>query len=123
MKIFPKGTTIDTTNLQPGELIHMEFSFYNMTSIQGFTSMITVMFAQTIMIWVFLNATKRSPVIKIRFIVTKLKNKKHTCRHVRVDVDGNLEKSTDVTKLLVYDLIIAMETAGGDASWINRKNE
>ena len=42
MKNSPKGTTVDTTNLQPGELIHMDFDFYNMTSIRGFTSMLTV---------------------------------------------------------------------------------
>ena len=50
---FPKGTTVDTSNLKPGELIHMEFSLYNVTSICGFTSMITVVCAKTIMLWVF----------------------------------------------------------------------
>ena len=30
---FYKGRNIDTTNLQPGEFIHMYFSLYNMTCI------------------------------------------------------------------------------------------
>ena len=36
--------------------------------------------------------------------------------------DGALEKSTDVTNLLVDDFRISMETTGGDASWINVNN-
>ena len=39
-KTFPKGRTVERTNLQPGELIHMDFPFYNMTYIWGFTSVI-----------------------------------------------------------------------------------
>ena len=49
----PKRTTADTTNLQPGELIHIDFAFYNMTYIPGFTSISTVVCTKTIMIWVF----------------------------------------------------------------------
>ena len=33
---FFRDTTVDTTNLQKGELFHMDFEFYNVTSIQGF---------------------------------------------------------------------------------------
>ena len=42
MTTLPKGTTVDTTNLQPVELIQMNFALYNVTSIHGFTSMLTV---------------------------------------------------------------------------------
>ena len=37
-----KGTTVDTSNIQPGELIHMDFAFYNVTYIYDFTSMLSV---------------------------------------------------------------------------------
>ena len=37
--------------------------------------------------------------------------------------DGALEKSTDVTNLLVDDFRISMETTGADDSWINGNNE
>ena len=77
MMTFPKGTTFEKTKLQPGELIHMEFAFYNVTSIRGFTSMIDVVCAKTRMIWVFTNASKRSPVCIIQFILTSLKNVQH----------------------------------------------
>ena len=42
---------------------------------------------------------------------------------MRVDEDGALENSTDVTNLLVDDFNISMETTGGDASWLNKKYE
>ena len=72
-----KGTTVDTSNLQPGELVHMDFEFYKVTSIYGFTSILTVVCAKTIMIWVFSNASKRLPVHIIQFIMTKLMNEQH----------------------------------------------
>ena len=42
---------------------------------------------------------------------------------MRVDEDVNLEKSTDVTNLLVDNFNIYMENTGGDVSWPNKKNE
>ena len=45
-----KGTTVDTSNLKPGELVHVGFSFYNITSISGFNSIRTVVREKTIML-------------------------------------------------------------------------
>ena len=39
-----------------------------------------------------------------------------------VDEDGDMEKSTDVTEILVDEFNIALETSGGDSSCLNRKN-
>ena len=33
MKISPKGTNVDMNKIQPGELIHVYFSLYNVASI------------------------------------------------------------------------------------------
>ena len=77
-----KGTTVDTTNLKPGEIILMDFVFYNVTSIHGFTSMITVICAKTIILWVLTTASKISPVQIVRFILTTLNNEQHPCKHI-----------------------------------------
>ena len=61
MKTFPRLTIVDKTNLQPGELIHMYFYFYNVTSIRGFTSMITAVCEKTIIILVFPTASIQAP--------------------------------------------------------------
>ena len=54
MTTFPKGTTVYTSNLKQGELIHMYFAFYNLTSIHVLTSILTVVSENTITIWVIL---------------------------------------------------------------------
>ena len=40
--MFPKVTTFDKNYLQPGELIHVFFAFYNIIYICGFTYIIIV---------------------------------------------------------------------------------
>ena len=120
---LPKGTTVDTSNLQPRELIHMDFYFYNVISILGITSILTVVCEKTRIIWVFPTASKQSPVCIIHLILTTLNNEQHPWKHVIFDEDGALENPTDVTNLLVDELKIPMENTGGDSPWINGKNE
>ena len=78
MTTSPKGKTVDTTNLQPGELIHINCAFYKVTSVRGFTSIITVVCEKTIIIWVFPTASKRSPVQIIYFVLPTLKIEKYS---------------------------------------------
>ena len=101
----------------------MDFDFYNVPSICGFASILTLVCENTRMLRVFPTASKRAHVSIIRFILTTLIKKQHPCKLVRVDEDSALENSTDVTNLLVDEFKISMETTGGDVSWINGKNE
>ena len=96
-----KGTPVDNSNLLPGELIHIELLFYKATNIRGLTSMITVIYARTRMLWVFPTASKRAPFRIIRLILTTPKNEKHLYKCIRVDDDSALVKSTDVTNLII----------------------
>ena len=97
MTTINKVTTVDTSNLRPGELIHMDFSFYNVTSIRGFTSMLIAVYPNNRMLWVLTVASKRAPVRIIHFIMKTLINEQHPCKRVIVDVDSVLSKSIDVT--------------------------
>ena len=74
MTTFHKGKTFDTTNLQPVEIIFMDFAFYDVNSLLGFTSVITVICANTRIIWLFPTTSKRSPVRIIHFVLTTLKS-------------------------------------------------
>ena len=123
MTTFPECNTVDTTNLQPGEPIHMQFAFFNVTSIIGFTSILTVVCANNIILWVFPTVKKISPVQIILFILTTLNNEKHSCKKVRLENYGSFANSTDVTNLPVEEFRISMETTSGDASWLNWKNK
>ena len=123
MTTLLKVTTFETTNLQPHKLIHTNFDFYNVNSIQGLISMINVVCTKTRMIWVFPDAHKRVLVQIIRFILKKFNNEQHTCIYMRVEEDGALGKSIDVTNLIVDDFNIAMENTGNEASLLTGKNE
>ena len=101
----------------------MDFYSYNLTYIQGFTSILAAYFSKNRMLWVFTTASKKSSVRIICSILTTLKNEQHPCRRVRVYEDGTFKNSTYFTNPIFDDFIIAMETTGGDASWINRKSE
>ena len=90
MTTINKGTTVDTSNIQPGENFHMDFSFYNFSYIRGFTSILKVVCAKTRILWVFPTASKIDPVCIIRFILTTLLNEQHPCKRVIVDEDGSL---------------------------------
>ena len=89
---FHKVTTVDTINLQPGELIHIDFSFYNVTSICGFTSRLTVVCENTRMIWVCPTASKYALFSIVQFIMTIPKNEHQPCKRIRVGEDGDLAK-------------------------------
>ena len=78
MTPLPKGTTVETTNRQPGELINMDFDFYNVTYIQVLTPMLTLFCAKTRMLWVFPTASIIPTVRIILFILTTLENEHHT---------------------------------------------
>ena len=55
--------------------MHMDFAFYNVTSIQGFTSMLTIVYENTKILWVFTASPKMFPVRIISFILKTPKNK------------------------------------------------
>ena len=74
MTAIPKRTKVYKTNLQPVEIIHMYFVFYNVTSIRGFTSLLTVLCENTRILWLFPNTSKRYLVCIIRVILRTLNN-------------------------------------------------
>ena len=74
MTTFSKGETVDTTKLQSEEPIHAYFPFYNINSIQYFTSILNVVCENTRIICLFPTASKRAPVIIICFVLTILNN-------------------------------------------------
>jgi len=55
----PKGKTLSTDHLTPGELLHIDYSFWDLPSIRGFTSMLLIIDAKTRMLWLFCSRTKR----------------------------------------------------------------
>ena len=79
-----------------------------MTSVRGFTSVLTVLVLKAIIIWGFPNSSKRAPVMIICFILETLNNKQQPYRHVIVNEDITLTNSTGVDNFLFGDFIIPM---------------
>ena len=78
-------------NLQPGDLLHLYFPFYNVT----FNSIFTIILR------IFPTLYKWAPGTTIRLILTTLNNEQRPWKNIIIDDDGALEKSTDVTYLIV----------------------
>ena len=118
---FPKGATVDTTDLQLVDLLNLYFSFFSVTYIRGFSVMFTVVRTKTKIICIFHTASKRSLFICI--ILTIFNNEQHPYKRMIVDKDGTLEKQSDVIYLLFDEFNLSLETTGGDTSWLNGKNK
>ena len=65
------------------------------------------------MLWILSTASKQALVRIIPFILTTFNNEQPPCRHMKVDEDGALEKSTDFTDLLVGKFNTSLETNDG----------
>ena len=79
-----------TDILQPGELIHIDFYFINITSIRGFTCVLNIVDARTRNKWEFRSATKRSPLDTIDYFLTQCKREGRNVLHVQIKV-ANLQ--------------------------------
>lgn len=62
-----KGHTHPTDNLEKGELLQVDFEFYDIPSICGFISVFTIIDANTRKLWCFRGPDKKPPVTKIYF--------------------------------------------------------
>lgn len=58
----PKGPTASTSHLLPGQLLHIDFGFWDLPSHRGFSSMLLIIDAKTRMLWLFCTSNKRAPI-------------------------------------------------------------
>jgi hypothetical protein len=54
----PKGPTTNTDKLSPGQLLHIDFGFWDIVSHRGFSSMLLIIDAKTRMLWLFCTSNK-----------------------------------------------------------------
>ena len=104
-------------------MLHIDFTFYNVTSIRGFVALLTIVDAKTHMLWVFATPNKQPPLRVILFFLDTLRREGCACRFMRTDEDGALARSSEFTSMLLDEYRITLQTTGGFASWLNSKNE
>ena len=99
----------------PCELVHIDFKFWNVVSIRGFTCSICIICAKTRFPWIF-HATDKSPPISIlRHFSGVLKRAGIVWRLVRTDEGSELVRSDDFLAFC-EDKKIIVQTTGEYAS-------
>jgi hypothetical protein len=117
------GKTVPTDNLQSGESINMDFSFWNIISHHGFSTVLTIVDAYSRFLWVFCTSSKKSPIHILRWFIANLRQEKIPLANIHVDEDGTLARSTAFDTFIRDEAQLNLETTGSYASFLNGKVE
>ena len=120
---FPKGMTMSTENLLPGQLIHMDFCFIEIESIRKFTCALIIVDAKTRKVWTFCTPNKRPPLATVRYFLTQLKQINRQAMNIRTDLGGELARSSEFCSMLMEEFQCGLQTTGGYSSWLNGKSK
>ena len=91
---LPKGVTLTTENLRPGELIHMDFCFLEEESIRKFTCALVIVDAKVRKMWTFNTPGNKSPLPTIKYFLEQLKQTGRQVLNIRTDPGGELARSS-----------------------------
>ena len=117
-----KGPTTDVSKHFPGFMLQMDFSFFNVESICGFTSTVVAICSATSYPFGFPSIIKRPPLDILKILVATLRNQYDKVAFIRVDEDGLLAISYEFLNTC-HNMNILVQTTGGDASSLNGKSE
>ena len=118
---IPRGPTIDVLEFPPGFMLQMDFSFFNVEIIHGFTSTFVAICSASSRPFKFTSRGKRPPLDTIKFIVTTLRNQDNKFALIRVDKDGTPARSYEFMKTY-HNMKIIVQNTDGDASSLNGKS-
>jgi len=116
---IPRGSLSDTTELPVGTKFHIDFCFFNVVSIRGFTAALIIVEATSRYIWIFPSRSKRAPIDLCLYFFNQMKRLGLPVIRVRTDEDGALVNNTEFCKMIYNSLGMALESTGGYASNIN----
>ena len=103
-------------------MLQMYFAFFNVESIHGFISTFVAICSDTSYPFGLLSRSKSPTLDTLKFIVTKLVNQDKKFPFTRVDEDGAPARYSEFMKTC-HNMNIIVQTAGGDAYYLNGKNE
>jgi hypothetical protein len=119
---IPRGKLVDCSLLAPFQRLHIDFSFFTVKSIRGFTSSLDVRCASTSYPFSFPTKNKNAPLEAVRYLITTLRSQGFQVNFIRVDEDRALANSSEFCQLIV-DLHCVLETTAGGHSENNGKVE
>ena len=109
-------------NMKPGQLLMIDFAFFNVPSIRGYKSYLSITCHATGYTFTYPTHRKRAPVDIIKWHILALNRQGFIVNAVRFDEGGELARSYEVNQLLI-SLNVIMETTGGYSSHLNGKDE
>ena len=98
----------------------MDFSFFSVEIIRGFTSTFLDIYSTTSYPFGFPYRSKLTPLEILKFIFAALRNQDNKVSFIQVDGDGSLERYSGFMKTC-HNMNIIVQYAGGDASSLNGK--
>ena len=117
-----RGPTTDVSKISTGFMLQMDFAFFNVESIRGFTSTFVAICSATSYPFGFPSRSKRPTLDVLKFLVTTLRNQDKKVAFIRVDEDGALARSSEFMRTC-HNMNIIVQNTGGDASSLNGKSE
>ena len=115
---FTIGPNIDVSKISPGFMLKIDFSFFNVESIRGFSSTFLAICSATSHPFRFTYRIKHPTFDIIKLFVTILRNHYNKVTFIQVDEYGALERYYEFIKTRNNTNII-VQTTGGDASSLN----
>ena len=115
-RLLPKGKLVDKTTMAPFTRIHLDFHFFSVTSIWGFTSSLAAVCSSTSYPFNFPTKNKSPPIAIVLFLLRTIRSMGH------VDEDGALAKSSQFCSMIIDENCI-LETTGGRNSTNNGQVE
>lgn len=119
---LPRGKLTDVSLLPPFQRIHVDFQFFGIVSLRGYSAALTVVCTSTSYIFTYPTKSKSTPLQLIRWLITTFRSCGHNPTFVRVDEDSALAECSHFCALLV-ELGCILETTGGYNSTNNGKVE
>jgi hypothetical protein len=115
---IPKGKLVDKTLLAPFQCLHVDFSFFSITSIQGFTSSLDICCSFSSFPFEFPSKGKNSPLDVMQFTINMLCTQGFLVNFIHVDEDWALVLSSEFCELIL-ELCYVLETSSGGNSTNN----
>ena len=113
---LPRGPLVDATKLAPFQRLHVDFSFFTVTSIRGFTSALDVACASTSYPFGFPTKSKSPPIEILRWLIGTLRSMGHVVNFIRVDEGGELANSSSFTEFVFKSDCILESTGAGNST-------
>ena len=120
--LLSKATKIPRTlhrhkdHYKPGEFSCLDFSFWNVVSIRGFSSILSAICMKTRYSFVFPTRNKRPPLSTLSWFIKTLRCQGYPVLYIQTDEGGELGRSTDFLKLLTTHNCIYMGTGKSGSS-------